>query len=137
MNKVILIGNLTREPEMRAARDGVKCCAFGLAVSRRYKNAQGGHDADFFNVTAWRQLGELCQKYLAKGRKVCVEGWIQTRTYEAEDGTRRMAVDIIADNVEFLSPRSQTQDDKGYAGGGQADFAAAGFEQVNCDELPF
>ena len=115
MNKVILIGNLTRDPESRTIPSGVTYCTFGLAVNRRYTNAQGQREADFFNVTAWRQLGERCMKYLSKGRKVCVEGSIQIRTYDAQDGTKRTVVDIVADNVEFLSSSSEPRQNDGFS----------------------
>ena len=104
MNKVFLIGNLTRDPEMRSTQSGIPVCNFSIAVNRRFRNAQTGQqETDFFNIVAWRQLAELCSRYLAKGRKVAVFGSIQTRTYEAQDGTKRTAFDIVADEVEFLS----------------------------------
>ncbi len=147
MNKVILIGNLTRDPETRTTPQGVSLCSFGLAVNRRRK-AEGQQDVDFFNVTAWRQLGDLCARYLSKGRKVCVVGQIQIRTYDAQDGTKRTAVDIVADDVEFLSSAQQGGDySPSYAPQGAAHPAApapsgfspaeSGFTQVDEDELPF
>ena len=103
MNKVYLIGNLTRDPEMRSTSAGIPVCNFSIAVNRRFKNAQTGQqETDFFNIVAWRQLAELCGRYLAKGRKVAVFGSIQTRSYEAQDGSKRTAFDIVADEVEFL-----------------------------------
>ena len=106
MNKVYLIGNLTRDPETRAAASGISVCNFSLAVNRRVK-ADGKQECDFLNIVAWRQLGELCSKYLSKGKKCAVVGSIQTRTYEAQDGSKRTAFDIVADEVEFLSPAGQ------------------------------
>ena len=103
MNRVILIGNLTRDPEVRNTQNGINVCNFSIAVNRR-KRADGVQETDFFNIVAWRQLADLCGKYLSKGRKVAVIGSIQTRTYEAQDGTRRNAFDIVADEVEFLTP---------------------------------
>ena len=104
MNKVYLIGNLTRDPEMRSTNTGIPVCNFSIAVNRRFKNAQTGQqETDFFNIVAWRQLAELCSRYLVKGRKVAVFGSIQTRSYEAQDGSKRTAFDIVADEVEFLS----------------------------------
>lgn len=91
MNKVFLIGNLTKDPEMRSTQSGVAVCNFTIAVNRRFKNANGKQETDFLNVIAWRQLAELCGKYLVKGRKVAVTGSIQTRTYEAKDGSKRTA----------------------------------------------
>lgn len=108
MNKVFLIGNLTKDPEMRSTQSGVVVCNFTIAVNRRFRNAQTGQqETDFLNVIAWRQLAELCSKYLAKGRKVAVTGSIQTRTYEAQDGSKRTAWDIVADEVEFLTTQNQ------------------------------
>lgn len=152
MNKVYLIGNLTRDPEMRSTSTGIPVCNFSIAVNRRFKNAQTGQqETDFFNIVAWRQLAELCSRYLAKGRKVAVFGSIQTRSYEAQDGTKRTAFDIVADEVEFLSaPQSAGASNGDYhAAPSPAPAAApraqapafapadAGFTQVDDDELPF
>ena len=134
MNRVILIGNLTKDPETHTTQSGATYCAFTLAVNRRHANAQGQREADFFSVTAWRQLGELCQKYLAKGRKACVEGSIQMRTYEGQDGVKRLAVDIIADSVEFLSSSQAAQTPPPEP---PAFSAQGGFTVVDNDELPF
>ena len=150
MNKVYLIGNLTRDPEMRSTSTGIAVCNFSIAVNRRFKNAQTGQqETDFFNIVAWRQLAELCGRYLAKGRKVAVFGSIQTRTYEAQDGSKRSAFDIVADEVEFLTAANapsasssdyhaavspapmQRQQAPAYAP------ADSGFTQVDDDELPF
>lgn len=103
MNRAILIGNLTRDPELRTVGSGVSVCSFGLAVNRRFQNQQGVREVDFFNVTVWRQQGENCARYLKKGSKCGVVGSIQIRTYDAQDGTKKTVVDIIADEVEFLS----------------------------------
>ena len=109
MNKVYLIGNLTRDPELRSTTSGVDVCNFSIAVNRRFKNPQTGEqETDFFNIVAWRQLAGLCCRYLAKGRKVAVFGSIQTRTYEDKDGKKRTAFDIVADEVEFLSSNQGT-----------------------------
>ncbi len=148
MNKVYLIGNLTRDPEMRATSTGVSVCNFSIAVNRRFRNQNGVQETDFFNIVAWRQLGELCGKYLSKGRKVAIAGSIQTRTYEAQDGTKRNAFDIVADDVEFLSPSgSGTSSGESHAAPAQAPahsapaayapVADAGFTQVEDDDLPF
>ena len=106
MNKITLIGNLTKDPELSQTPNGVYVCKFVLAVNRNYTNADGGRDTDFFNVTAWRTLGENCAKYLSKGSKVCVVGSVQIRNYEDKDGNRRTAVDVVAEDIEFLSSRN-------------------------------
>lgn len=104
MNRVIITGNLTKDPEARTTQSGVAVTTFTVAVNRRFINQQTGpRDADFFNIVTWRQLAELCAKYLAKGRKVAVVGSIQNRTWEDADGNKHYATEIIADEVEFLT----------------------------------
>jgi len=103
MNKVILIGNLTRDPELTTINNGASVCKFAIAVNRRFADADGNRGVDFFNINAWRALGENCAKFLKKGSKVCVVGQIQNRSYEAQDGTKRNVTDITADEVEFLN----------------------------------
>ena len=143
MNKVILIGNLTRDPELRTTGGGANVCSFSIAVNRRFSNQAGEKVTDYFNIVAWRQLGDLCGKYLAKGRKVCVTGEIQNRSYEAKDGTKRYVTEIIADDVEFLTPRQDgaggayTNPGEGQAAPFQPKEAAEGFTDVEDDELPF
>ena len=142
MNKVILIGNLTRDPEQRTTGSGVSVCSFSIAVNRRFSNQQGEKVTDFFNIIAWRQLGDLCAKYLAKGRKVCITGELQNRSYEAKDDTKRYVTEIIADDVEFLTPRTDGASG-GYSASGSSGpsnagpAATDGFVDVNDDELPF
>ena len=145
MNKVFLIGNLTRDPETKATQSGATLCRFSIAVNRRTKS-DGQQQTDYFNVTAWRQLGELCSRYLAKGRKVAVFGSIQTRTYEAQDGSKRSAFDIVADEVEFLSAAGSRDTNQGYQAnpGGYTEAVSKGaenlqegFTQVENEELPF
>lgn len=104
MNKVFLIGNLTRDPELTSTTSGVQMCRFGLAVNRNYSNADGVRETDFFNITAWRGNAEKCAKYLHKGNKVGISGNIQMRTYEV-NGEKRTNYDIIVEDVEFLTPR--------------------------------
>jgi single-strand DNA-binding protein len=135
MNKWIGIGNLTRDPELRTTTNGTPVCTFTIAVNRRHAQ-QNQPDADFFRITAWRGLADLCQKYLAKGRKVCVTGSVSVSTYEGKDGTTRASLEVTAEDVEFLSPRGERgdADDGGYAAMQQA---PAGFTQVDEDDLPF
>lgn len=145
MNKVYLIGNLTREPEMRSTQTGVSVCNFSIAVNRR-KNADGAQQTDYFNIVAWRQLADLCGRYLRKGKKVAVVGSIQTRTYEAQDGSKRSAFDIVADEVEFLTPQDngaqkemEARIEERRAIAQETEYAPAdnGFSEVDDDELPF
>lgn len=115
MNKVFLIGNLTRDPELTETSGGIKICRFGIAVNRNYSGADGERKTDFFNVVAWRGLGENVARYARKGNKVCVVGAIETRNYEDSTGAKRTAVDIVASDVEFLTPRSSgSQTDDSY-----------------------
>lgn len=100
MNKVILIGNLTKDPETGSTQSGVAYCRFSIAVNRRFSKE---NETDFFNVVCWRALAENCSKFLEKGKKVCISGSIQIRQYEQE-GIKKTAVDIVADEIEFLSP---------------------------------
>ena len=105
MNKVFLIGNLTRDPELRETPSGVAMCRFAIAVSRPTTSPDGERQTDFFECTAWRGLGETIARYTKKGKKVAVSGSIQIRNYEDNQGARRTAVDIIVQDCEFLSPR--------------------------------
>ncbi len=145
MNKVILIGNLANDPESRTTASGIAQCSFRLAVNRRYTNQQGVREADFLPIICWRQTAELCTRYLSKGRKVAVEGSIQTRSYDAQDGSKRYVTEIIADNVEFLGSR----EDGARQGGFDAPAAAPApaprpqapvsgpMVDIDDDELPF
>ena len=105
MNKVFLIGNLTRDPELTETASGVPVCHFSIAVNRNYSSQDGERQTDFFNCTAWRAMAETIARYTKKGKKVAVVGSIQLRNYEDNQGQRRTTVDIIVQDCEFLSPR--------------------------------
>ncbi len=109
MNKVILIGNLTRDPEMRTTQSGVNNCTFTIAVQRRYANQQGVREADFIPIVAWRSTADFCGRYLQKGKKICVTGSLQVRSYDAQDGSRRYVTEVVADEVEFVGPPTDGQ----------------------------
>ena len=109
MNKVFLIGNLTRDPELTETASGVALCHFSIAVQRDYTSQDGEKQTDFFNCTAWRGLGESIARYTKKGKKVAVGGSIQLRNYEDNQGTKRTAVDIIVQDCEFLSPKDNAE----------------------------
>ena len=137
MNKIILIGNLTRDPESRTTPSGHTVCNFDIAVNDR----RGGQDTTtYFRISAWDKTGESCQRYLSKGRKVFVAGPLSARTYQANDGTTRVSLEVNANDVEFLSSRNDDM-----AGGYSAPAASApapmaqasGFTAVETDELPF
>lgn len=110
MNKVILVGRLTRDPELRNTPSGIACCTFTVACDRRYADQSGNRQADFLNCVAWRERAEFVAKYFAKGRRIGLEGSIQTRSYE-KDGQNRTATEILVDSVEFVEnkPQPQTQ----------------------------
>ena len=108
MNKVFLIGNLTRDPEFRETPSGVPMCRFTIAVNRNYKNADGERQTDFFNCTAWRVTAETISRYTKKGNKVAVTGSIELRDYEDNQGARRTAVDVIVQDCEMLTPRDNS-----------------------------
>lgn len=110
MNKVFLIGNLTRDPELSTTSSGVTYCRFSLAVSRRFTTADGNRETDFFNIFVWSRLAENCAKYLKKGSKAAISGSIQIRSYETPDGVKKYNTEIIADDVEFLTSKSDMSD---------------------------
>ncbi len=114
-NRVVLAGNLTRDPELRFTNDGIPVCSFGLAVNRvRSRN----EEVDFFDISAWRELGETIANYKKKGDPILVEGRLQYRTWEAQDGSKRSKVDVVADNVQFLGGRGDSDDGASSGGGG-------------------
>ena len=117
LNRVILIGNLTRDPELRFTPSGSPVAGFGLAVNRVYTNKQGEkvENVDYFNIVVWAKLAELCAEYIHKGSPVAVEGRLQSRSWETEDGQKRSAVEIVAENVQFLA-RSGGGDSAGRPG---------------------
>src|SRR5690554_5156692 len=142
LNKVVLIGRLTKDPEIRYLPSGVAVTTFFLAVNRNFTNQQGEREADFLPIVTWRGLAETCGKYLAKGRLVAVAGRIQTRNYETQTGERRYVTEIIADEVQFLdwgdSSDKNTSSDDSYAPADPIDDTP-GFQPIDGedDELPF
>lgn len=111
MNKVMIIGNVTKDPELRTTQSGISVCSFNVAVNRR-QGANAEHpEADFFKVTAWRQLGENCARYLAKGRKVAVVGSVSASAYTGNDGQAKASLEITADDVEFLTPKGEAKEE--------------------------
>lgn len=131
MNKVFLIGNLTRDPELATTNSGISVCRFSLAVPRRFSNSSGERETDFFNIIVWRGQAENVHKYLKKGSKCAVSGQIQIRNYE-QDGTKRYVTEIVADDVEFLNSRN------GGEGMERQDRPeVAELEPVDDDTLPF
>lgn len=112
MNKLIIIGNLTKDPELSETSSGISYTKFTVAVSRNYTNSEGERETDFFDITAWRERAELCVKYLRKGNKVGIVGSVQFRTYEDDDGNKRKITEIKVDEIEFLTPKSSSEEAK-------------------------
>ena len=129
MNKFIGIGNLVKDPELKTTTNDLSVVKFTLAIPRKFKNAQGEKEVDFLNVVAWRTLADNCGKYLKKGSKCSVVGTVQNRSYEAQDGTKRYITEIVADEVEFLSTKTQesTKESK----------QEVEMEEITDDSLPF
>jgi len=142
INRVVLVGNLTRDPELRHTQSGMAVCSLRVAVNTRRKDAQTGEwgeKPNYFDVTVWGNQGESCAQYLAKGRQVAIDGRLEWREWDAQDGSKRQAVDIIADSVQFIGGR------EGGSGEGQqyvpasatarndADFGGGGAD----DDIPF
>src|SRR3712207_6576126 len=142
-NRVILAGNLTRDPELRFTNDGVPVCSFGLAVNRvRSRN----EEVDFFDISAWRELGETIANYKKKGDPILVEGRLQYRTWEAQDGSKRSKVDVVADNVQFLGGRADGGAGAASSGavqsrrGGRSQGGSrdeGGINEEDFDDIPF
>lgn len=108
MNKVVLIGRLTRDPELRYTGNNTPVASFSLAVNRNYSNQQGEREADFINIVVWRKQAENVKNYLTQGSQVAIDGRLQTRTYDDQNGQRRYITEVIADNVEFLGSRNSS-----------------------------
>ena len=111
MNKVYLIGNLTKDPETGETSSGTAYCRFSIAVTRKFANEKGEREADFFNLTAWKGLAETIGRFMKKGRKIAVVGSLQNRSYEDKDGVKRYATDIVVEEAEFLSPANETREE--------------------------
>jgi single-strand DNA-binding protein len=109
MNKAILIGRLTRDPELKYTNSNIPVATFSIAINRPFTNAQGEREADFINIVVWRRQAEAVKNYISKGSLVAVEGRIQTRSYDAQDGTKRYVTEVVADNVQFLESKQQSQ----------------------------
>lgn len=109
LNKVILIGRFTRDPELRSTPQGISTCSFSLAVDRNYQSAGGERQTDFINCVAWRQTAEFISKYFQKGNAICVEGSIQTRSWKDNDGNNRYATDVVVDRTYFVESKKSAQ----------------------------
>ena len=137
MNKVILVGNLTKDPEFTTTSNGVSLCKFTLAVQRRYKAEGQEPETDFIPIIVWRGQAENCNKFLKKGNKAGVVGSIQTRTYDTQDGTKRYVTEVIADEVEFLNSKSTSTDPIKQKIEEEKQQIMSKFEPIDEDNLPF
>lgn len=125
MNKLTIIGNLTADPELRTTPQGKSVCSFRVAVNRPRRSTDQAQEADFFRVSVWNALGETCAKYLAKGRKVCVVGDVRLHIFEGNNGKAGASMEVTAQDVEFLSPKSESIDKQ------------SGMQVVQPDGLPY
>jgi len=140
LNKVFLLGNLTRDPELRHTAQGTSVANFSIAVNRTYKGNDGDFkkETSYFNIIVWGKTGENCAKFLSKGRPVLVEGRLQNRSYETQDGQKRTITEIVADNVQFLGSSSGRDSMEESAGSNEDVGFAADFSPADDDDaVPF
>lgn len=141
LNKIFIMGRLTRDPELRRTQNGTAVAGFALAVDRDYKNADGTKDTDFIEVVAWRSSAEFVSKYFAKGRMAIVEGRLQIRDWQDKDGNKRRSAEVVADNVYFGDSKKEGDSSGGYKAAGKAvdvEPEAGDFAEVEDDgDLPF
>jgi len=146
LNRVILVGNLTKDPEVKSTPDGTSVANLRMAVNRPWTNKQGEREADYFTIVAWRKLAELCSQYLSKGSPVAIEGRLQTRSWETQEGQKRSTVEIVADNIQFLSRGAGGNDYQADQSSSQQDSsnlepvaapAANDTEDLPDDDVPF
>ena len=140
MNKAFLTGNLTKDPELRTTQSGDAVCTFTIAVNRKHKNRAkaGQSEADYFHITAWRQLGENSAKWLIKGKKVTVVGPVSCRTYQGNDGKTYASMEVTADDIEYLSPANTVPgEQKPVQQEAPKTDVQSGFTEVPNEDLPF
>ena len=142
LNRVVLVGRLTKDPEFRTTQNGVSVATFTLAVNRNFKNKNGEQQADFINVVVFRQQAENVNNYLSKGNLAGVDGRIQSRSYENKEGQRVYVTEVLADSVQFLEPKNnqsnnQPQQQSGQAQSGNNPFNNDNNVNIDNDDLPF
>jgi single-strand DNA-binding protein len=139
LNRVVLIGRLTRDPELRYTPNGIAVVTFTLAVDRRYTNQQGNRETDFIRIVAWRQLAELCANYLKKGRLAGVDGRLQIRSFDNSEGRRVTVAEVVAEDVRFLEPAGSRQEGRPESDSSADDPFAQDGETIDIsdDDLPF
>lgn len=136
LNKIFIMGRLTREPELRRTQSGTAVTSFSLAVDRDFKNADGTNDTDFIDVVAWRNTAEFVSKYFSKGRMAVVEGRLQTRNWTDKEGNKRRNAEVLADSIYFGDSKKDTEDRDGRYGG---EGRSSGFYEIDEEDvdLPF
>lgn len=139
LNKVQLIGNLTKDPELRQTPNGSSVCSFTVATNLTWKDANGQKQdkAEFHNIVTWGKLAEICNQYLQKGKKVYLEGRLQTRDWEAEDGSKRYKTEIVAENMIMLSQANSNYDSGNQSNDYAAQPSSGGGDDISIDDLPF
>ncbi len=138
LNRIILIGRLVKEPELRYTPNGIPVATFRLAVDRTFTNSQTGQrETDFIDIVTWRKLAENCAQHLGKGRLVGVEGRLQIRSYETQDGQKRQKAEVVADNVQFLDRPKESGGSSGPSGPGPAAEGGGDDVKVSEDDIPF
>lgn len=137
MNKVFLIGRLTRDPELRYTSSNVAAASFTVAVNRNFTNQNGERDADFINVIAWRKTAENIKNYLTKGSQIAIDGRIQTRSYDAQDGTKRYVTEVVADNVQFLDRANPNGGNSNNYSNNNSSFGAPSTPTFNDNASPY
>lgn len=136
LNKAILIGRLTRDPELKYLQNGTAVASFTLAVDRTFKNKDGEKEADFIPIVAWRKTAELCGKYLTKGSQAAISGRIQTRSYDANDGSKRYVTEIVADEVQFIGSKGEGTKNN-FADNDNFGVPMEGFSEIDDIDVPF
>jgi single-strand DNA-binding protein len=141
INRVVLVGNLTRDPELRHTPSGMAVCSLRIAVNTRRKDAatgEWGEKPNYFDITVWGNQGENCAQYLAKGRPVAIDGRLEWREWETQDGSKRQAVEVVADSVQFLGGRGELGGENQYVPAGATREADADFSPSAADDdIPF
>ena len=138
MNKAFLIGRLTRDPELRYSSSNAAIANFSIAIDRQYTNGQGQRETDFINIVVWRKQAENVKNYLKQGSQVAIDGRIQTRSYDGEDGKKRYITEVVADNVQFLDTKNARAEQSTEPSVNPYDFGSESpASQTNVDNDPF
>ena len=142
MNKAILVGRLTKDPELKTIASGVSVCSFTIAINRRFRNAEGNYDADFINCVAWRQQAEFITRYFKKGSSICITGSLQTRTWTDQQNNKRYVTEVVVDEVNFVDSKSENSQYQGssdsFGAPSYSTEATPDFEVISGDQdLPF